>query len=79
MIESCKRCGRAGEEAPARRVPFPAEIKERVLAAICAGCWAEWEATEIKVINEYRLSFVDPSHRKQLQSVCLEFLGLSQA
>jgi Fe-S cluster biosynthesis and repair protein YggX len=32
---------------------------------------------EIKVINEYRLSFLDPEHRAMLQRACLEFLTLS--
>ena len=29
---------------------------------------------EIKVINEYRLNFMDPEHREMLQKACLEFL-----
>jgi Fe-S cluster biosynthesis and repair protein YggX len=31
---------------------------------------------EVKVINEYRLSFLDPQHREMLQRACLDFLGL---
>jgi Fe-S cluster biosynthesis and repair protein YggX len=31
---------------------------------------------EVKVINEYRLSFLDPEHRSVLQRACLEFLAL---
>ena len=31
---------------------------------------------EIKVINEYRLNFLDPEHRAMLQRACLEFLTL---
>jgi len=47
-----------------------------VQASICASCWSEWEAMEIKVINEYRLNFMEPEHRKMLQRACLEFLNL---
>ena len=31
---------------------------------------------EVKVINEYRLSFLDPQHREMLQKACLDFLKL---
>jgi Fe-S cluster biosynthesis and repair protein YggX len=31
---------------------------------------------EIKVINEYRLNFMEPEHRKMIQKACLEFLNL---
>jgi Fe-S cluster biosynthesis and repair protein YggX len=49
-------------------------VKEKVLAAICANCWKEWEEMEVKVINEYRLSFMEPDHRAMLQRTCLDFL-----
>ena len=47
-----------------------------MLASICASCWAEWEDMEVKVINEYRLNFLDPEHRAMLQRACLEFLNV---
>jgi Fe-S cluster biosynthesis and repair protein YggX len=53
-------------------------VKERILGDICASCWKEWEGMEVKVINEYRLSFLDPEHRALLQRACLDFLGLPQ-
>jgi Fe-S cluster biosynthesis and repair protein YggX len=73
---ACVRCGRDGEPPPAQRVPFPPELRSRVLAAVCAACWQEWEAMEVKVINEYRLSFLDPEHRRMLQRTCLDYLKL---
>jgi len=76
MPLTCSRCARTGEAPPPHRIPFPAAVKERVLASICGGCWKEWEDMEVKVINEYRLSFLDPEHRAQLQRACLEFLNL---
>jgi len=76
MIEKCSRCSQPGEAPPAHRVPFTPEAKEKVLGSICAGCWKEWEQMEIKVINEYRLNFMDPQHRDMLQRSCLEFLQL---
>jgi Fe-S cluster biosynthesis and repair protein YggX len=77
MALTCTLCGKAGEAPPAHRVPFPPPVKEKVLASICAGCWKEWEGMEVKVINEYRLSFLDPEHRTMLQKTCLDFLKLA--
>jgi len=76
MPEACSRCGRPWKPARAERVPFTPEVKKRVLEAVCASCWGEWEDMEVKVINEYRLNFLDPAHRAMLQRACLEFLNL---
>jgi Fe-S cluster biosynthesis and repair protein YggX len=71
---TCKRCGQQAEAPPPHRVPFPPAVKEKVLAEICANCWKEWEGMEVKVINEYKLSFLEPEHRAMLQKTCLDFL-----
>jgi Fe-S cluster biosynthesis and repair protein YggX len=78
MPLTCVRCGQTGEPPAGHRVPFPAPVKDRVLGAICANCWKEWEGMEVKVINEYRLSFLDPQHRETIQRACLDFLGLRE-
>jgi Fe-S cluster biosynthesis and repair protein YggX len=77
MSLTCQRCGQTGEPPTASRVPFAPPVKERVLGAICASCWKEWEGQEVKVINEYRLSFLDPQHREMIQRACLDFLQLT--
>jgi Fe-S cluster biosynthesis and repair protein YggX len=74
----CKRCGKEGEAPPPHRVPFTGQARADVLSGICAACWKEWEGVEVKVINEYRLSFLDPQHREMLQRACFDFLGLPQ-
>lgn len=76
MLDACSRCGRPGEPPPPHRVPFPAAVKEKVRSSICDACWKEWEDMEVKVINEYRLSFADPQHRATLQKACLDFLNV---
>lgn len=76
MTLSCQRCGQSGEPPPPHRVPLTTEARERVLSSICASCWAQWEDMEVKVINEYRLNFLEPQHRAKLQEVCLDFLNL---
>jgi Fe-S cluster biosynthesis and repair protein YggX len=73
---TCGRCGQQAEPAPAHRVPFPAADKERITSAICAACWKEWEGMEVKVINEYRLNFMDPQHREQMKRACFDFFKL---
>jgi len=77
MTITCARCGRDAEPPPRHRIGFPAPAKERVLQSICAECWKEWEGVEVKVINEYRLSFLDPQHREMLQKACFDFFKLS--
>jgi Fe-S cluster biosynthesis and repair protein YggX len=78
MPEACSRCGKPGEPPSAHRVPFPAAVKQQVLERICAACWRGWEDMEVKVINEYRLNFLEPEHRAMLQRACLEYLQLPQ-
>jgi Fe-S cluster biosynthesis and repair protein YggX len=74
---TCTRCGQEAETTvPAHRVPFTGPAKERIVSGICGPCWKEWEGVEVKVINEYRLNFLDPQHRDMLKRTCLEFLKL---
>jgi Fe-S cluster biosynthesis and repair protein YggX len=49
----------------------------QILAGICETCWKEWEGVEVKVINEYRLNFMDPEHREMLKRACADFLKLT--
>jgi Fe-S cluster biosynthesis and repair protein YggX len=79
MEITCERCGRTAEPPPASRVPFAPAVRQRVLSGICGACWKEWEGVEVKVINEYRLNFMDPQHREMLQQACLDFLKLAGA
>jgi Fe-S cluster biosynthesis and repair protein YggX len=74
MSLTCTRCGQPGDPPPAHRVGFTGPDKDRVLAGICASCWKEWEGNEVKVINEYRLNFMDPQHREMLKQATLDFL-----
>ena len=77
MPLTCIRCGKPGDPPPAHRVPFSGAVKDRVLGSVCADCWKEWEGMEVKVINEYRLSFLDPQHREMIQKACLDYLGMA--
>jgi Fe-S cluster biosynthesis and repair protein YggX len=74
---TCVRCGKSAEPPESRRVGYPRAFKEQVLGRVCAACWQEWEGMEVKVINEYRLNFMDPQHREQLQKACADFLQIA--
>jgi Fe-S cluster biosynthesis and repair protein YggX len=76
MVITCRRCGQSAEPPPPHRVGFSGPAKDAVLSGICGGCWKEWEGVEVKVINEYRLNFMDPQHRETLKQACLDFLKL---
>jgi Fe-S cluster biosynthesis and repair protein YggX len=76
MTITCVRCLQAGEPPAAARVGHMGGVKERILTSVCANCWKEWEAAEVKVVNEYRLNFMDSQHREMLKQACLEFLKL---
>ncbi len=74
---TCSRCGR---DAPAlEAAPIPGAAGEEVQARVCAACWAEWQQTEVMVINELRLNFMDPAAQAVLDRHMREFLGLLPA
>jgi Fe-S cluster biosynthesis and repair protein YggX len=75
---TCVRCGQSAEPPEARRVGFARAFKEHVLGQVCGNCWKEWEGMEVKVINEYRLNFLDPQHREMLQKACADFLQIPE-
>lgn len=72
---ACIRCKRP--EAPALpKAPLYGPMGKEILAQVCAGCWAEWQAAEVMVINELRLNFMDPASQEILTRHMREFLTL---
>lgn len=69
----CARCGRADAPALARR-PLPGALGADILQRICADCWNEWQRTEVMIINELRLNFMDPESQTILNRHMREFL-----
>ncbi len=69
---ACARCGREREALAVP--PVPGATGEEVAERVCAGCWEEWAAMEIKVINELRLNFMDPAAQATLTSHMRDFL-----
>ncbi|QOY63576.1 oxidative damage protection protein [Lysobacter sp. H21R4] len=54
--------------------PWPGEAGQRVFAHIGKPAWAKWLAHQTMLINENRLSPMDPAHRRFLQEQMLAFL-----
>jgi Fe-S cluster biosynthesis and repair protein YggX len=55
-------------------VPWPGPIGKRVFADIGKAAWAEWLAHQTMLINENRLSPLDPKHRAYLEGEMEKFL-----
>ena len=72
-IVTCTRCGKAREGAG--RV-LPGAIGDEIEAKICAECWKEWLAAQIRVINHYGLRPVVKEDRDKLYGFTREFLNL---
>ena len=49
-------------------VPWPGELGKRVFAHIGKSAWAAWLAHQTMLINENRLSPLDPKHRAFLET-----------
>ena len=71
------RCARCEREAPGlERAPLPGEAGLLVAKGTCLDCWEAWKVEQVRQINEYRLSPLDPEHYKRLIATMLEYLKL---
>ena len=55
-------------------VPWPGALGKRVFENIGKPAWAEWLAHQTMLINENRLSPLDPKHRVFLEAEMEKFL-----
>ena len=53
--------------------PFPGELGEKIYQNISKQAWKMWLEHQTMLINEYRLSLVDPEARKFLQDEMQKF------
>jgi len=61
-------------DAPAlERAPYPGPLGQRILAQVSKEGWSRWVQHQVMLINEYRLSPVDPKARKFLESEMEKF------
>ena len=56
-------------EAPGLdRAPYPGPLGQRIFESVSREGWARWVRHQVMLINEYRLSPVDPKARKFLEA-----------
>ncbi len=70
----CTRCGSDGPRL--ERPPISGSLGLEIQARICLSCWQEWQRSEVMVINELRLNFMDPAAIDILNAHLRQFLGL---
>ncbi len=74
MTVTCARCGLTREGAG--KTGLPGELGAEIERRVCAECWKEWTAAQIRVINHYGLRPVLREDREKLYSLTREFLSL---
>lgn len=63
------------QEAPGlNRPPYPGELGQRIFENISKEAWARWVAHQTMLINEYRLTPIEPKARKFLETEMEKFL-----
>jgi Fe-S cluster biosynthesis and repair protein YggX len=52
---------------------YPGELGKRIFDNISAKAWQEWLSHQTMLINEHRLSPINPEHRKFLEAEMEKF------
>ena len=61
------KCVLLGKELEGlERPPYPGELGQRIYAQVSKQAWQQWLQHQTMLINEYRLSAIDPKARKFL-------------
>ena len=68
----CEKLQRDAEGLPF--VPWPGALGKRVFESISREAWQQWLAPQTMLINENRLSPMDPKHRAFLEGEMEKFL-----
>lgn len=62
------KCVRLGQEAPGLERPtYPGELGQRIFENVSQQAWQDWIRHQTMLINEYRLTPVDPKAREFLE------------
>jgi len=68
------KCVLLGEELPGlERPPYPGPLGQRIFEQISQQAWQQWLRHQTMLINEYRLSVIDPKARKFLEGEMEKF------
>ncbi|MDT8397586.1 MAG: oxidative damage protection protein [Pseudomonadales bacterium] len=60
----CKKYQREMEGLPS--APYPGAKGQEIYEHISRQAWQEWQAHQVRLINEKQLSMINPEHRKYL-------------
>jgi len=61
-------CVKLGKEAEGlERPPYPGELGKRIYENVSKEAWQGWIRYQTMLINEHRLTPIDPEHRKFLE------------
>ena len=55
------------------RVPYPGELGKRIFENVSKEAWQRWLAHQTMLINEYRLTPIEPKARKFLEEEMEKF------
>ena len=69
MSKTCLKCGKDFDDTS-----ITDQLSQKYPS--CSTCWAEWNTYSVMVINELRLVYVSPEHRKALRKHERMFFGL---
>jgi len=61
---NCVKLGREAEGL--ERPPLPGALGQRIFDNVSKEAWQQWIRLQTMIINENRLSLIDPTHRKYL-------------
>ena len=53
--------------------PYPGELGQRIYDNVSKQAWQQWLAHQTMLINEYRLTPIEPEHRKRLETEMEQF------
>lgn len=67
-------CIKLGKEAEGlERPPYPGEMGQRLYENVSKEAWQQWLQQQTILINEYRLSVIDPKAREFLEGEMEKF------
>jgi len=71
-VVQCAKLNKEGEGLD--RVPYPGDLGQRVFDNISKEAWQLWLQQQTILINEYRLSLMEPKSREFLEEQMVKFL-----
>ena len=68
-------CAKLGKELEGlERTPYPGELGQKIFDTVSKEAWQQWLKQQTILINEYRLSVIDPKSRAFLEEQMIKFL-----